>query len=142
MKKRNCSKDDYPLYEKRPDLIYTPTGKGINEINMDRVLSDKITPDDCKISAGTLEYQAQIAESMGNWQIADNFRRAAELTNIPDKRILEIYNLMRPFRSTKKELLDIAEELEKKYGATRNANFIREAAEIYEKRELIKKIGE
>ena len=31
------------------------------------------------------------------------------------KRVLEIYNALRPYRSTKQELLDIADELEGKY---------------------------
>ncbi len=37
-----------------------------------------------------------------------NFERAAELTAVPDDRILEIYNALRPYRSTKEELLAIA----------------------------------
>ncbi len=30
-----------------------------------------------------------------------NFERAAELTAVPDDRILEIYNALRPYRSTR-----------------------------------------
>ena len=44
-------------------------------------------------------------------------RRAAELIAVPDTRVLEIYNALRPYRSTKVELLAIADELEDKYNA-------------------------
>ncbi|PUU86577.1 diol dehydratase small subunit, partial [Halanaerobium sp.] len=57
---------------------------------------------------------------------------------VDDDRILEIYNAMRPYRSTKAELIEIAEELENDYDAVINANLIREAADVYEKRERLK----
>jgi propanediol dehydratase small subunit len=69
---------DYPLYEKHPELIKTQTGKLIEEINMENILSGKVTPADCRISAETLIYQAEIQESFGNPQVGANFRRAAE----------------------------------------------------------------
>ena len=129
---------DYPIYEKRPELIKTQTGKSVDEINIENILSGKITPEDCRISAETLEYQAQIQESFGNPQIAANFRRAAEMTRIPDDRILQIYNCMRPHVSSKEELLAIAEELETQYQAAVNASLIREAAAVYEERHMLR----
>ena len=48
--------------------------------------------------------------------------------------MLQIYNALRPYRSTKAELLAIADELENKYGAKVNAAFVREAADVYERR--------
>ncbi|MGQ9533490.1 MAG: diol dehydratase small subunit, partial [Desulfotomaculales bacterium] len=86
----------------------------------------------------TLRLQAEIAAAVGRRQLAENLRRAAELTAIPDERILEIYNALRPYRSTKAELLAIADELESRYGARINAAFIREAAEVYERRGRLK----
>lgn len=130
-------KDDYPLSEKRPELIFTQKGKKLSEINMENVLKGNVSVEDCRISPQTLEYQAQIAESAGNRQVADNFRRAAELTGFSDEKVLEIYTALRPFRSTKDELHEIAEELEA-HGATLNAEYVREAAEIYEKRNKLK----
>ncbi len=129
---------DYPLYEKRPELIKTSTGKSVDDINIDNILSGAINPGDCRISAETLEYQAQIEESVGNPQIAANFRRAAEMTRIPDNRILEIYNCMRPHVSTKQELLDIANELETQYEAHINAELLRETATVYEARKMFR----
>ncbi|MFW6273880.1 MAG: diol dehydratase small subunit, partial [Halanaerobium sp.] len=42
------------------------------------------------------------------------------------------------YRSTKQDMLDIADELENEYGAVINAKFIREAAQVYEKRKRLK----
>ncbi|HYE69541.1 MAG TPA: diol dehydratase small subunit [Anaerovoracaceae bacterium] len=136
MEKLNVKKD-YPLADKRPELILTPTGKKIDEITMEHVLEGNVRIEDCRISDQTLEYQAQIAESAGNRQMAANLRRAAELTSFSDERVLEIYGAMRPFRSTKEELFKIAEELEAK-GAVLNAAFVRQAGEVYEKRKKLK----
>lgn len=132
------AKKDYPLYEKHPKLIRTQTGKAVDEINIENILSGAVTPDDCRISAQTLEYQAQIEESAGNPQIAANFRRAAEMTRIPDGRIIEIYNQMRPHVSTKEELLAIAEELEGQYDAVLNGALLRETAEVYAQRGMLR----
>jgi propanediol dehydratase small subunit len=60
------------------------------------------------------------------------------MTRIPDDRVLEIYNALRPYRSTRKELLDIAAELETRYQARTCAAHVREAAEVYEKRGRLK----
>jgi propanediol dehydratase small subunit len=105
---------------------------------LEKVVEGKLSFDDIKIHPDTLEYQAQIAISAGRPQIASNLRRAAELTKIPDARVLEIYNALRPYRSTKQQLLDIASELESKYQAKLCAAFVREAVVVYEKRGRIK----
>lgn len=130
---------DYPLFEKHPEYIRTFTGKSLDDISIDNIKSGMLTADDCRISPETLELQAQIQESFGNPQVAMNFRRAAEMTAIPDERTLEIYNAMRPGISTKKELLEIADELEREYSAKMNAQLIREAAEVYEKRDMLRR---
>ena len=46
---------------------------------------------------------------------------------------------MRPYRSTKAELLGIADELDTKYNAKINAALVREAVVMYEKRDRLKK---
>ncbi|MEY7999067.1 diol dehydratase small subunit [Clostridium sp. Mt-5] len=132
------TKEDYPLIQKRPDLVKTNTGKNIKDIKIEDVLNGKITPDDIKITPEVLLYQAQIAESVGRDQFATNLKRAAELTKVPDARVLEIYGALRPHRSTKQELLDIADELQNKYNANINASLVREAAEVYEKRDMFR----
>ena len=133
------SAKDYPLGYNRKDLIKTSTGKSLDDITLDAVMNDRVGPNDVRITAETLEYQAKIAESVGRKIFAMNLRRAAELTRISDDRILEIYNALRPFRSTKAELIAIADELESKYSAKISASLVREAAEVYEKRERLRR---
>lgn len=135
---RRVTEKDYPLSEKMTDVIKSPTGKTLNEITIGGVMDGSITSNDVKISPETLEMQAQVAESVGRDAFARNLRRASELISVPDERILEIYNALRPYRSTKNELMDIAEELENKYSAVVNAKLVREAAELYEKRGRLK----
>lgn len=130
---------DYPLGIKKQNLIKTATGKSLQELTLEGVLNGQVNKDDLKISPETLELQAQIAEQAGRIQVARNFRRAAELNAIPDERVLQIYNALRPYRSTKEELLDIASELETKYQAVLNAAHVREAAEVYESRGVLRR---
>lgn len=128
---------DYPLAAKRPDLLVGPRGKKFEELTLENVEKGTVTFDDFRITPQALEYQAQVAEAARKPQVAANLRRAAELTQVPDARVLEIYNALRPHRSTKEELLAIAGELETQYGAKICGEFIREAAEVYEKRRLL-----
>lgn len=136
-KKVNADQD-YPLGTKRPELVKTPTDKNLEEITLDKVLDGEVKDEDLRITEKTLDYQAEIAEQKGRDQFGKNLKRAGELTKIPDDRILEIYNSLRPNRSTKEELLEIAAELENEYNAEINAKLIREAAEVYEKRNKLK----
>lgn len=129
----------YPLGEKIPDRLKSPTGKLLSEMTMEKLINGQISASDMRISPETLELQAQVSESVGRDAFARNLRRAAELIAVPDERILEIYNALRPYRSTKKELYDIADELENKYNCKINSSFIREAADVYEIRGRLKR---
>ncbi|PUU86807.1 MULTISPECIES: diol dehydratase small subunit [Halanaerobium] len=129
---------DYPLAKKQADLVKTPSGKKLDDLKLQKFISGEMDGSELRITAETLYHQAEIARSVGREQFAKNLERAAELTKVDDDRILEIYNAMRPYRSTKAELIEIAEELENNYDAVINANLIREAADVYEKRERLK----
>jgi propanediol dehydratase small subunit len=133
------AKKDYPLGIKRSDLVQSNSGLSLSDIELAKVTNGQITFQDIKIRPETLEYQAQIAESIGRPHLAANLRRAAEMTRIPDERVLEMYNSLRPYRSTKQELMEMAQELESKYDARICAALVREAAQIYEKRDRLKK---
>ena len=133
------NRQDYPLSIKRADLVKSATGKKLEDITIENVMSGKIGAEDCRIAPETLEMQAQIAENVGRHAFARNLRRAAELIAVPDTRVLEIYNALRPYRSTKAELLAIADELANKYNAKVNAQLVKEAAELYEKRDRLRK---
>lgn len=128
---------DYPLSLNRKDLLFTPNGKPIDAITMAAVVSGEVQASDLRITPQTLRLQAQIAEKVGRVQLGANLRRAAEMTPISDARVLEIYNAMRPNASSKAELEAIAEELESQYDATLLAELVREAADVYERRDIL-----
>ena len=123
--------DNYPLSEKRPDRLATPTGVSWKDIDLQSVLDGSLRMSDLRIAPETLELQAQIAESAGRRQLAENLRRAAELVNVPETRILEVYQALRPGRSTPSQLERLAGEMESEYQARRCARFLREAAQAY-----------
>jgi propanediol dehydratase small subunit len=130
---------DYPLAEKRPELVRGKRGKPLDEITLDAVLDDSVTLDDLGITPVALLQQAEIARAAGRATLAQNFERSAELVNVPQDTIMRVYELLRPGRaSSKAVLLAAAEDLRKQHGATKMAAFIEEAAEVYEKRGLFK----
>jgi propanediol dehydratase small subunit len=128
----------YPLGEKRKDLVKSATGLGLDDITLEKVISGEIKFEDIKTRPETLDYQVQIADSANRPRLADNLRRAGEMTQIPDARLLEMYNFLRPHRATKQELLALADELETKYQATACAKLVRDAAQVYEKNKRLK----
>jgi propanediol dehydratase small subunit len=139
MKGHNVGLKDYPLGKKRPEIIKTHTGKNIDQISLSAILNDEISDQDIRISSQTLLFQAEIAEAAGRSLLSKNFKRAAELCSLPDEKVLEIYNSLRPFRCTRAELESIAVELSSTYQAVLCAELIREAAEVYGKRGFFKK---
>jgi len=130
---------DYPLGEKSPERIKTKTGIAFKDLTLEKVMSGEIKAEDITISPDTLKMHGEIASSVNRDAFAMNLNRASELIAVPDQRILEIYDALRPYRSTKEELLAIADELDNKYGCKINAKFIRDAAVVYEKRGRLKK---
>ena len=128
---------DFPLQEKRPELIKSRTGKRLDELTLENLTNGSITFDDFKTDPATLEYQAQIAEAAGRSQIADNLRRSKELVDVSDDEILALYVALRPYRSTEKQLLEYADHLEQEHGAVLCGRWFREAAEIYKKRGML-----
>ena len=132
------SVDDYPLGAKHPGKVKTINNKSLDDITLESVLQGTIGPEDVRVTAETLKMQAQIARAAGRATLANNFDRAAELTIVPDERLLEMYNALRPFRSSKEELEGIADELETKYQAVICASFVREAAALYQGRKKLK----
>lgn len=120
---------DYPIAEKRPDLVETPSGLRFEEITLEAVLEGRVAMQDLRVTASALCAQAGIAEAAGRLQLAENLLRAAELVSVPEDRILAVYNALRPGRATREHLLALADELESRYAAGRCAQLIREAAE-------------
>lgn len=121
---------EYPLAEKTPEILKTPSGLAFSEITLDAVLAGKVRMEDLRVTAEALELQAQVAEGAGRPQLAENLRRGAELVAVPEDLILKVYNALRPGRVPEAELLALAGLLERDYRATRCAALIREAAGI------------
>lgn len=128
---------DYPMLKKHGDIIKTPTGKSVNDITLENVLNESVTIKDVRISSEMLHAQAQIAESAGKKQIGENLKRAAELTQVPDDTIIKMYDMLRPNRSTKTQLEELAQTLLNQYHAPMCAQLVREAAAVYEKRNIL-----
>lgn len=125
------SHPSYPLSERQPGSLKTPSGLAFDHITLAAALSDEINMEDLRVTAEALELQAAVAEEAGRRQLADNFRRAAELVSVPQEKILEIYSALRPGRATQWDLVKLAEQLENEYEAVRCGKLIREAIEAY-----------
>jgi propanediol dehydratase small subunit len=131
---------DYPLAEKRPEIVRGKRGKGLEEITLDAVLDDRVALEDLRITARALRQQAEIARAAGRETLAENFERAAELVEVPQDTIMHVYELLRPGRAeSKSALLAAAGELREQHGANIMAAFVEEAAAVYERRGLFKK---
>lgn len=121
----------YPLGEHKREKVKTSTGRPLTEITLEALRQGQVRAEDLAIHADTLLEQAAIAERAGFPHLAANLRRAAELTRIPNEKILTIYEALRPYRVTYERLRALADEIERDYGATETAAFLREAAEVY-----------
>lgn len=136
MSKERYRAGDYPLGEHKRDEITSRTGRALEELTLEQVRAGGVEPNDLAIHPETLRAQAAIAEGAGFTQLGANLRRAAELASVPDQVVFAIYEALRPYRVTYERLLTLADELERDYGATENARFVREAAQAYRARGL------
>ncbi len=139
MSKHKLGISDYPVGEKRPDLIHTASGKSLRELDLDGVIRGDVTIEDLRITPQALNIQADIANAAGRDALAANFERAAEMAVIPQDVVMEMYELLRPGRAKNITVMkDAAQQLRVEYGAQQLASFIDEAAKIYQKRGLFK----
>ena len=58
---------DYPIGENKPELIKSASGKTLDELTLEGVVSGKLDAKDFRITKETLELQAQVAESAGHF---------------------------------------------------------------------------
>jgi len=118
--------------------MYTFSGRSIDELNVQGILSGELTAEDFRIHGDRLNHQAKVADEAGYNQLAENLRQAAELTHMSNEEILEIYNTLRPRRTSYTEMIDMADRLENERKAHLTASLLREAAEVYLKRGIVK----
>jgi propanediol dehydratase small subunit len=129
----------YPLADDDPNTIQSASGRTLSELTLDAVLSHDLNAADFRIHPETLRRQAEISRQAGIDRLAENLGRASELTSVPNTIILEIYHALRPGRSSYPELTALAEQLEQEYHAPHTASLVRQAAEAYQTRGLLRK---
>ncbi|MBT4934095.1 MAG: glycerol dehydratase [Rhodospirillaceae bacterium] len=128
---------DYPLAEKRSELVKGARGKHLDDLTLDGVVSGDVTMEDLRITPEALHQQAEIARAVGRGELAQNFERASEMARIPQPVIMEMYEMLRPGRASDKQaLINAAQRLRAEFQADILAAFIEEAADVYENRGL------
>ena len=129
----------YPLMESAANELTATSGRTISSVNLEAAAAGEVHADDLQVSAATLRAQAEIAAQAGYRELAQNLQRAAELTAVPNEELLRMYEIMRPGRSTYDDLALMANKLENEYSAPITAGFVREAAEVYRSRNLLRR---
>jgi propanediol dehydratase small subunit len=111
------------------------SGRPVSELTLEAVRRAELGVPDLRIHPETLERQAAVAAAHANPQLAENLRRAAELTRLPDEQVLAIYEALRPGRCTPERLHELAAGLAGR-GLPRCAALLTEAAGVYARRGL------
>jgi len=125
----------YPVGEKQPDRLRTRNGHPLRDLTLDNLLAGNVAASDFGITAEGLRLQAAIAEGAGRPNLAQNLQRGAELVEIPDHVLLDVYELLRPGRAkSADDLRAVANQLRDTYGAKETASLLEEAALVYERR--------
>lgn len=106
------------------------SGKQVESLTVEAVRAGEVGVADLRIHPDTLERQAVVAAEQGNPQLAENLRRAAELTRLPDEEVLAVYEALRPGRSSPAQLTALAASLAAR-DLLRCAALVTEAAEVY-----------
>ena len=128
---------DYPLAETRSSEIKGQRGKSLDEITLASVINGETQMEDLRITPKALSDQAELSRAAGRPTLALNFERAAELVDVPQDFIMAAYELLRPGRAQSMEQLStVAQTFRNTYKAPRMADFIDEAADIYERRDV------
>lgn len=137
MTETKLSAEDYPIAEKRPDLVKGARGKSLEDLTLEAVVEGSVTMEDLRVTPLALRQQAEIARAVEREALARNFERASEMARLPQLVIMEIYEVLRPGRARDKQVLtDAANRLRDEYSAEQLAAFVEEASEVYERRGL------
>jgi len=133
------SAKDYPTAETRPDRVTGARGKSLDALTLEAAIAGDVSMEDLRITPQALLQQAQIARSVGRATLARNFERAAEMAGLPQDVVMRIYELLRPGRAAGKDVLDaVARDLREQHQAPGLAQFVEEAAEVYQQRGLFR----
>jgi len=107
------------------------------ELSVQAAVDGKLQLADLRMDPATLARQASVAKEQGNPQLADNFLRAAELAVLDGEEVMGLYEALRPHRSTADELEALRASLSDR-GASRCAELVRQAADAYARRSLLR----
>jgi len=108
-----------------------------DELTVEAAVDGKLQLSDLRMDPATLAHQAVIAEEGGNPQLAENFLRAAELATIDDEEVMNLYESLRPHRSSAEQLEALRVSLQTR-GALRCAELVGQAAVVYARRGLLR----
>jgi propanediol dehydratase small subunit len=107
------------------------------DLTVEAAVNGNLSLADLRMDPATLAHQAIVADEGGNPQLAENFLRAAELALIDDEEVMQLYEALRPHRSTADELDALRVSLEAR-GASRCAELVRQAGIVYARRGLLR----
>lgn len=122
--------------------LYSASGRCLDDITLEAAAAGELAAADLQIPRETLLAQAEVARTSGFVQLAANLTRAAELTAVPNDELLRMYEMLRPRRATYAELMELAARLDDEFDAPANARLIREAADVYRARDLLRRTSE
>jgi propanediol dehydratase small subunit len=108
-----------------------------DKFTVEAAVDGKLQLSDLRMDPATLAHQAVIAEEGGNPQLAENFLRAAELATIDDEEVMNLYESLRPHRSSAEQLEALRMSLQTR-GAVRCAELVGQAAVVYARRGLLR----
>jgi propanediol dehydratase small subunit len=131
--------DIYPLMDHAVERLRAISGRRLADVTLDAAAAGELEIADIQIDAATLRAQAAIATQAGYPQLAANLTRAAELTAVPNADVLRMYELLRPGRASYDELIELATSLAQIHHAPESAALVREAAEAYRARGLLRR---
>lgn len=139
MTRETLSAKDYPLAENRADLVRGRRGKSLGELSLTALEQGDVMMEDLRITPDALIMQGEIARTEQRDKLAENFDRAAELIDVPQDYLMQVYELLRPGRARNRAMLQsVADTLRATYNAPQMAAFVEEAAEVYHRRGLFK----
>ncbi len=133
------AQSNYPLIDHAAEELRAASGRPLAAISLEAAVAAELSIADLQISAEALRAQASVARQAGYPQLAENLTRAAELTAVPNTEVLKMYDTMRPGRASHAELLALADQLDREYTAPTCATLVREAAEVYRQRGMLRR---
>jgi len=125
------------MSEPHEEAVRSASGRSLDELTLEALRAGLLSVADFRVSRETLQAQAAAAEAAGFGRVAENLRRAAELTRVSNEELLEIYSALRPGRASYARLIELARHLTEDLDAPRTGALVREAAEEYRRRGLV-----